>query len=263
MLKHKKLLIVLGIFILTGIFFLNFIQKKYVVPILMYHSVNPNAHPKNRLVVSANSFKRQMHFLKSCHYNVIPLESVARLIKDRKKLPPKTVAITFDDGYKDVYVYAFPILRKYNLPATIFIIVNEIGRPQQDRLNWDEIDKMQESGIIDFGSHCLGPEPLVNIKSEGIIREEIFDSKRALEARLGSPILAFSYPEGKFNDKIRQLVIGAGYRVAVTTKPGKSFPNDDIFALKRLRISSTSDNLFVFWFETTGFYSFIREAWHK
>jgi peptidoglycan/xylan/chitin deacetylase (PgdA/CDA1 family) len=154
-------------------------------------------------------------------------------------------------------------LRKYNLPATIFIIVNEIGRPQQDRLNWDEIDKMQESGIIDFGSHCLGPEPLVNIKSEGIIREEIFDSKRALEARLGSPILAFSYPEGKFNDKIRQLVIGAGYRVAVTTKPGKSFPNDDIFALKRLRISSTSDNLFVFWFETTGFYSFIREAWHK
>jgi len=69
----------------------------------------------------------------------------------------------------------------------------------------------------------------------------------------------FSYPEGRFDDKIRQLVIDAGYRLAVATHPGKYYPNDDIFALKRLRISENAKGLFVFWAETSGFYTFIKE----
>lgn len=76
---------------------------------------------------------------------------------------------------------------------------------------------------------------------------------------MGCPVNAFSYPEGRFNDRIRKLVINAGYKLAVATNPGKKFPSDDIFALKRLRISSTSNNLFVFWIETSGFYTFVKE----
>lgn len=255
--KRKVLITVFGVIIFFSIFLVNFIRGNYVAPIAMYHSIDPDAKPENRIAVSPATFERQMRFLKVHHYNVLPLESLATLIKERKRIPSKAIVITFDDGYKDNYIYAFPILKKYNLPATIFIITDEVGRA--DRLSWDEIKAMQDSGIVTFGSHALGPEPLINIKSEIDLKKQIFDSKKILEEKLGRRISAFSYPEGRFNNAIKQLVMTAGYKLAVTTSPGKKFSNDDIFALKRLRISATSDNLFVYWIQTSGFYTFIKE----
>jgi peptidoglycan/xylan/chitin deacetylase (PgdA/CDA1 family) len=259
--KRNRLIIVLGVILVLGFLGINFLKQYYVVPIIMYHSINPDAQSENRLAVSEEAFERQIRFLKNQRYNVLSLESIAALIKEKKRIPTKTVAITFDDGYKDDYIYAFPILKKYNLPVTIFVIVNEVGRA--DRLSWDEIKEMQGAGIVTFGSHAIGPEPLVNIKSDEEIKRQISDSKRILEEKLGRPINAFSYPEGRFNDRIKQLVIASGYKLAVATNPGKGFANNDIFALKRLRISSTANNLFVFWVETSGFYNFIRERRHK
>ena len=259
--KSKRLIVAFGVIILLGFFLVNFIQQNYVVPIIMYHSVNPKAIPENRLVISPEAFERQMYFLKRHRYNVLPLELLASLIKDRKKIPPRAIAITFDDGYKDNYIFVLPILKKYNFPATKFVIINEIGRP--DRLSWEEIKAMQDTGLINFGSHGLDAEPLINIKSEEELRRQIFDSQKILEEKLGQKVIAFSYPEGRFNAKIRQLVINAGYKLAVATNPGKKFASDDVFVLKRLRISSTSNNLFVFGIETSGYYNFIREHRHK
>lgn len=249
-------------FILVS-FSIVFIKSNYVVPIIMYHSVNPDAKRENRLAVTPQAFERQMSFLKRHNYNVLPLEKLAALIKQKQKIPSKTIAITLDDGYKDNYTYAFPILKKYNLTANIFVIYNEVERPQNDRLSWPEIKEMQSSGLIYFGSHTLGPEPLINIKSRAEIKRQIFESKKALEKKLGQAVIMFSYPEGRFTPIIRQLVIDAGYQLAVATSPGKNFPNNDVFALKRLRISENAKNLFVFWFETTGFYTFIKEHRRK
>lgn len=236
-----------------------FCQRHYVVPIIMYHYVHPHFDARDKLTVTPQAFQRQMRYLKINHYNVMPLEALADLIREKKIIHPRTIAITFDDGVKDCFTYVFPILKRYKIPATMFIIIDEVGRMQNDRLSWDEIKIMQDSGLVTFGSHCLGPEPLINIKSEPELRRQIFDSKTVLEEKLARKVNLFSYPEGFFNDKIKQLVKDAGYKVAVSTLPGKKYPNDDCLALKRLRISSNSDNLAVFWFETAGIYTFIRE----
>jgi peptidoglycan/xylan/chitin deacetylase (PgdA/CDA1 family) len=262
--KRKILVSIFFVIFLSIFLAVNFIRQQYVAPIIMYHMIDTKINPYvQRLIVFPRAFERQMLFLKEHHYNVVPLETLASLIRDKKKIPPKTIAITFDDGNKDNYTNAFPILKKYELPATMFIIVDEVARPQGDRLSWDEIKVMRDSGLITFGGHSLGPEPLVNIKSDAELKRQIFASKVALGEKLGREVNIFSYPEGKFNSKIRQLVIDAGYKIAVAANPGKKFPSDDIFALKRLRISSSSDNLFVFWIETSGFYNFIRERRHK
>lgn len=261
MLRRSKVLI--GIFCLAVVsagLSLNYLRQHYVVPIIMYHSVSPQANKETMLAITPQTFERQMYFLKKHRYHVVPLESLVALIRQKEKIPPKTVAITFDDGYKDNFLYAFPVLKKYNLPATIFIIVNEVGRAENDRLSWDEIKAMQDAGVISFGSHCLGPEPLVNIKSQELLKQEIFDSKKILEERLGRKVAFFSYPEGLFNAKIRQLVIAAGYRGAVATNPGKNYPDNDIYALKRLRISENAANMFVFAVEVSGFYTFMKES---
>lgn len=260
--KQKKLIFIFGIILAAIFLFAAFLSRQYVVPIAMYHLVNPEVNPAiERMIVSPRTFERQLRFLAKHRYNVMPLESLVHLMKVKGRIPPRTLAITFDDGYKDNYTYAFPILKKYNLPATIFIIVNEVGRP--DRLSWEEIKEMRSSGIISFGSHTLGPEPLTDIGSLEEVKKQIFDSQKILEEKLGIPVTMFSYPAGRFNNQIRQLVIDAGYALAVTTSPGKDYPDNDVFALKRIRISENSSNLFIFWAETSGFYTFLKEHRHK
>lgn len=262
MFKRKRLILVFSLVIALVLFSAGFVRGKYVVPVVMYHSVNPAASRKTMLAVTPETFERQMRFLKNNRYNVITLQELTGLIRDNKKIPGRTIAITLDDGYKDNYTYAFPVLKKYNLSATIFIIVNEVGRPQADRLSWEEIKIMRDSGLIIFGSHCLGPEPLTKIQSEDEVRNQIFVSRQILEKKIGRKVDVFSYPEGRFNAKIRQLVIDAGYLAAVATNPGKRYPSNDVFALKRLRISENAANMFIFWVETSGFYTFMKE-WRK
>ncbi len=239
------------------------LRRAYVPPILMYHSVYPDAPYANRLAVSTQTFERQMAFLRRHRYNVIPLSQLAALVREGRRLPLGTVAITFDDGYKDNFTYAFAVLKKYAIPATVFIIVQEVGRPQGDRLSWEEITQMRDSGLVEFGSHTIGPEPLINITDAREVRRQIFESKEMLQGRLGVPVRLFSYPEGRYTAAIRLLVKEAGYEAAVATNPGRGAANDDIFALKRLRISENAKNLFVFWFESSGWYSFFKERRHK
>lgn len=261
--KRSVLIIVFGIIFVLLFSFGSTLKQNYCLPILMYHSVNPEAKKGNLLAVTPETFEKQMHFLKALRYNVVPLEEAARLIREKQKVPARTVVITLDDGYRDNYVHAFAVLKKYNLPAAIFIIVNEVGRSQADRLSWDEIKAMQGSGIISFGSHTMTHKYLEEIKSREELAREIFDSKGILEEKLGREVDAFSYPSGTFTPEMRRLVIEAGYKLAVATNPGKGFANDDVFALKRLRISSNAANLFVFWVESSGYYNFMRESKRK
>lgn len=264
MFKHRAIvftvLIIVFFFAAAGV---NFIRQKYVVPIIMYHQVLPSPDQGYRLAVSTQTFDRQMCFLKRHKFNVLPLEDLIRLIREKKRIPPRTVVITFDDGYRDNYIYAFPVLKKYGLPATIFLIANEVGRVNSlgipDRVSWKEILEMYDSELITFGSHALGPEPLINIHSEEELRNQIFNSKSKIEKETGSQINIFSYPEGLFNRQIKQLVIDSGYIGAVATNPGKQSSSGDVFALKRIRISENAANMFIFALEVSGFYTFVKE----
>ncbi|MCX5710354.1 MAG: polysaccharide deacetylase family protein [Candidatus Omnitrophica bacterium] len=255
----QKSRIILAAVLLTGIIFVfNFLRQGYIVPVLMYHRVEP-VSDGSMLMVSSSALERQMKFLRDHNYNVIRLKELVGLIKENKKIPAKTVAITFDDGNKDNYTCAFPVLKKYRIPATMFVIVDEISRPQGDRLSWEEIKTMLDSGLVDIGSHTMGPQPLIFIESEDELKRQIFASKKILENRLGYKIDLFSYPEGFFNAKIRQLVIDAGYLGAVATNPGRKYPSKDVFLLKRIRISENSSNMFVFAVESSGFYTIAKE----
>ena len=262
--RIKKLILFTGLIFLAAIILLaGLIKQSYIAPIIMYHYVHYGANPDDKLVVTPEVFQRQMRFLKEQRYNVVPLEALAVLIKEKRKIPARTIAITIDDGHRDNYEQIYPVLKKYNLPATMFVIVNEIGRIQNDKLSWGQIKEMRDSGLISFGSHTLGPEPLVNIKSEEEVKRQIFESKKILEEKLGKEVKIFSYPEGLFNAKIKKMVIGAGYLAAVSTSPGINSSSDDIFGLKRQRISQNAGNLFIFYIQASGYYGPIREFQHS
>jgi len=232
-----------------------FLRSIYVVPVLMYHKID-EGYMESKLSVSPGSFERQMRFLRKNRYNIISLEELAGLIKSKKHIPYKTVAVTFDDGYKDNYTTAFPVLKKYNIPAAVFVVVNKIGR--RDYCSWRDLEEMAANGI-EIGSHTLTECYLPRIKDRRQLRKEIFGSRNAIKVRIPTGADFLAYCSGGFDKEIRQMVIDAGYEGACATNPGKTYPKDDIYALKRIRVSRTSDNLFVFWIETSGFYTWIKE----
>lgn len=216
------------------------------IPVLMYHKVSPSYKAGGLgLRVRPKDFAWQMQYLYNNRYHTVSLEDVVDYWQHKKSLPSNPVVITFDDGYEDNYKYAYPILKKYHFTATIFVVVNSVGKtnffdvrrgvqPVNKMLTWAEIKELDANGIT-IGAHTMNHPHLAKIKPYQAERE-IIESKKALEKALGKPVLTFSYPYGSYNKTVEDFVKKAGFKVAVTTKQGINFSNADPYALKRIRI---------------------------
>ncbi len=225
----------------------NLLRPLYEPPVLMYHRVGyPEEDPG--LYVTPESFERQMEFLKAHHYRVWPLAELVRRIQAGETIPMNVVVITFDDGYLDNFNYAFPVLKKMDFPATIFMITDNIGK--ENWLTEEDLRILDGSGIT-IGSHTARHAFLPGLPLEEAQRE-IAGSKQTLEAVLGRPVTLFSYPAGGMTPKISQFVSEAGYEAAVTTN--YSAPKSDPYAIRRIKVGDARGNLFSFWLKTSGFY---------
>ncbi|MBI5872654.1 MAG: polysaccharide deacetylase family protein [Candidatus Omnitrophica bacterium] len=233
--------------------------------ILMYHSIGEPLEEESLLNIPEEIFEKQIKFLYDHHYCVISLEELAGRLLARKPILPKTVVLTFDDGYENNYTKLFPILKKYNFPATIFIIVNYLGKEkkmdgQHFKFMTPQMAKeMSDSGLVTIGAHTLDHLFLPKIEDQRELKRQIFGSKAALEKMLGVPVNAFCYPVGGYNAGIEKLVRHAGYEVAVTTLPEQGYAHDDIYALKRIKGASRSWDVFTFFIKTSGYYLRMKE----
>lgn len=256
--SKKALLVSLVIFALSFVGFYLYIRPGYVVPILMYHHIDQRGETSS-LSVSPENFRRQMRFLSQHNYNVISLTELIQARRKLKVLSRKTVVITFDDGYADNYLTAYPVLKQYNLAATIFVIVDAIG--EEGYLNYAQIKEMDDSRAVEIGSHSLSGAYLPGRDTEKLVRE-IRLSKRILEEELNRPVTLFCYPIGGFTPEIQEIVQGSGYQAGCSTNRGKrqTFLNDDIFALKRIKVTDDSPNLLVLRAKLSGYYNFFRRV---
>lgn len=242
--------------IFAGFLFLAYagLSGAYLTPILMYHHID-NRSQEWKLSVSPESFARQMEFLKAHRYRVMPLSEYIELLKTGKKIPKKSVVITFDDGYDDNFTNAFPVLKKMGFPATIFVQVDGIDR--EGYMASEDLLILMENGI-EIGSNTTHHSWLPDLKGAEL-EQEIAGSKAFLERKFDDPVTLFAYPGGGFTREARQRVVEAGYEGAVVTHPGPGYPNRDPFALKRIRIARSADHLLVFWLKVSGFYTYFDE----
>ncbi len=234
----------------------GWLLKRHVVPIVMFHHVDTYSHEELN-TISPKKFEKIMAFLKNHHYQVIRLEQLVDAINHHTKLAPRSVVLTFDDGYDNNYTYAFPILKKYQFPATIFVISNFIGK--EDFLTPGHIKEMVNSGLIDIGSHTKNHVYLPGIKDRNSTVDEIAGSKSDLEKFLGRPVDYFCYPSGGFNSDIQSIVHQAGYKAACTTNRGHDKYNKDIYALKRVRLNN-KDYDFSLLMKFSGYYGIFKET---
>jgi peptidoglycan/xylan/chitin deacetylase (PgdA/CDA1 family) len=203
----------------------------------MYHYIRPSPGSQDAigqdLSVTPENFADQMSFLASHHFNTMTLEELADVRARRLALPPNPIVLTFDDGYRDFYTYAWPVLRQHHFKATSFIITGVVGQPHY--VTWEMIDEMQRSGLIEFGAHTVTHRELPSL-SNAAAKREIEQSKQTLETHLGHPVRSFAYPVGRYSDRDVALVREAGIDIAVTTKRGYAKPEQDSLRLPRVRI---------------------------
>lgn len=212
------------------------------VPILMYHYIGNNPNPtdlqRDNLSVSPEKFEEQMKYLSDNGYSVISLDTLYAALRKQVTLSNKPVVLTFDDGYVDFFVNAYPILRRYNLHATAFIPTGLMG--QGYYLQWSQIKEMSSSGLISFGGHTIHHYSLPSV-SPNIALEELVESKRILQEQLGIPINFMAYPYGFTSESVIELTKKAGYLGSVGTWAGKIQSEGTIYNMPRLRVGGSYD----------------------
>ena len=250
--------VLLVIFIFGSLGYIFWLRDRYVVPILTYHHVGIPSGIKWRLnTISEKSFDYQMSFMKRHGFNVISFDDLVEGIKKGHLFSRNTVVLQFDDGYEDNYQYAFPILKKYELPAIVFLVSDKIGSP--GFLTWDEIKEMEQYNFM-AGSHTRHHVYLPSADLSQA-QDEIVGSKKVIEDHIGHTIHYFCYPSGGFTEDVKRIVKDAGYNAAVTTNRGKDRFNIDLYELKRIHMNNTDDRFsgLILWFKLSGYYNIFRQ----
>ena len=199
------------------------------VPILMYHRVGtpPTGSRLRKLWMDPADFRRQIEAVLADGYETV----FASRLAEPASLPPKPAVVTFDDGTADNYEAAFPILKDLGVKATVFLVADWVGKrngwedpadePWQRTLTWEQVRAMQDSGLVEFGSHTM-THPDLRKLSDAALAYELSESKRRLEAALGRRVDAFAYPfgAGAYDERVRAAVLAAGYACDFGVKQG-------------------------------------------
>ena len=228
------------------------------VSILMYHQVGPFSKVKTHRSTYCHHrrFAAQMRFLSLMGYTVMGLDDVFKSWKEVTPIKRRSVVLTFDDGYRNFYDYAFPELKKYGFPATVYLISNlidhsalwlkEEGREAPEMLTRDQIAQLQRSGVT-FGSHGVHHRKLAKIESDEM-KFEVHQGKVDLEKLLGQAVEHFCYPYGNYSLEVIRTVQEAGFSSAVTCLRAAANPRFDPRELPRKAISY-GDSLLGFWWK--------------
>ena len=210
------------------------------IPILLYHSIDNTG---SVISILPQDFRAQMRYLCRAGYRTIRLSEYLEYMNGNRKPSEKMVVITFDDGFRNNYIEAFPILKKYGFTATIFISTSHVGKrsswesdvflPELSMLTWDEIKEMSDYGI-EFESHACRHCFLSRL-SDAEARYEMTESKRIIEKKTGHRVQFFCHPYGDWSADTKRLAKECGYKAAFTQPGfGSVSSKEDLYDLKRI-----------------------------
>jgi peptidoglycan/xylan/chitin deacetylase (PgdA/CDA1 family) len=240
-------------------------QAKLDVPVnvLCYHrfekrkATDPAKKNGDIYYISTDNFEKHMKFLKDNGYNGITMSAYVDYLEGRAELPDKPVVITIDDGYVSGYTGAFPILKKYSIPATYYVYTIFFPRAKQ-AMSVAQVKEMAAAGeevgchskthpILTFKVKKVGEKKIPMTDKEYIkfLREEIIVPRKVLQEELGLPVDTFAYPYGAYSNEVESVIKEAGYKAALSVCPSYNTIKTGRLALKRTIIyyNTTTDKL--------------------
>ena len=256
------------------------LESKYLI--LGYHKIVSHARMQveDLLAISEDEFRRQISWLNRFGYIFVTLSELVR--RRKSKIPGRYVAVTFDDGSKDIIGHAYPILQKYKAPATVFVITNFIARElffpwdlrksqnkimilrdEDKSMSWEELFLLSQNGW-EIGSHTMSHPHLTEIPADEA-QVEIAESKRIIEKTLGVNVTSFCYPARYANLEIAGLVEASGYKYAVIEYRSIEMPNGTLlpncgnYSINRVSIY-TVDSLLKFFVKILGIWELLQHS---
>ncbi len=228
------------------------------IPVLMYHHVN--SHKGDMVTVTPDVFEGQMRYLREAGFKTLTIEELVSYISGETVLEQRAVVVTFDDGWLDNFIYAFPIMKRYNINASIFVVTDWVNNSKtgaslpltvythkeskllinsgftgEVSLSWDHIRTMQDTGLAEFYAHTRSHARCSNM-SEKELLIELGESKVAIENHLGKPCPYLCWPYGSYDDAALKVARDVGYKALFTTVNGVVSPGSDPFAIRRIVI---------------------------
>jgi len=233
------------------------------VPVIAYHHVNENKG--DMITVTPEVFERQMRYLSDSGYRTLRAGELLAYINGGLSLDEKSVMITFDDGWLDNYIYAFPILRKYNINATIFLATDWIDKASENAvdlnavipghkesfslveqgeghkvlLTWEFAEEMVGSGLVEFHSHTKSHRKCHELSSDEL-KEELSESKGVMEERFGRPCTSLCWPSGRNNALSMKIARENGYNLLFTTRHGIVEKGSDPLSIDRIAVRDSA-----------------------
>lgn len=241
--------------ILPSVLYADRVEEKKIQPssvtIFCYHSFGPAGEKNSEYTVTPENFDRQMEMIRSRGFTVISLAQYMDYLEGKRSIPEKAAIITMDDGFKSVYTVAYPIVKKYGYPFTLFVYTDLISKSKHF-LTWEELSDLAQNGV-EIGSHSQ-THPILTVQKatesdenyQKRIVKEVAGSKKLLEEHLNKSVRFFAYPYGAYDDLIMSEVQKAGYLAAVTVNPGPGAGGTNPFSInRRIIVQKTTDGEFL------------------
>jgi peptidoglycan/xylan/chitin deacetylase (PgdA/CDA1 family) len=225
------------------------------VPILMYHHITQAAPGASRvqkdLSVSPARFREQVQWLQKAGYHTITFKQLTYHLALGWPLPDKPIILTFDDGYRDIFDNAFPILAEHGFVGTFYLVTYPIDEGHPEYLTWDQVKAMHDGGM-EFGAHSYTHPDLVGKTVDYIVWQTV-GSKEAIESRIGEPVRTFAYPSGSYDQQVIDVIQSAHFWTGITTRYGTEVQSGELFEIPRIRIRGTDTlDQFISKVETSG-----------
>ncbi len=213
--------------------------------VLIYHHVS-NTMPASTSI-SPERFIAQMDYLEKNNFKVVPLAELTEKLKKGGALPDKTVAITFDDSYADVYTSAYPILKKRGWPFAFFVNTDAVGSGKLF-VTWDQLREMAKHGVT-IANHTTKHDHLVRLQKNETqeawnarILADINAAQKKIETEIGSAPNLFAYPYGEYNSSAKKILKDLGY-FAFTQQAGVLGAETDLQTLPRFPFGGSYTDL--------------------
>ncbi|WP_157496893.1 polysaccharide deacetylase family protein [Hahella ganghwensis] len=218
------------------------------IPILCYHQFTEASSSSHPLVLRERKFRRQMQYLKDNGYQVLGLDDLDDYFTGKKPIPDKSVVLTIDDGYRSIYDVAYPVLKEFGYPATVFLYTDFVGGGAA--LSWNQIKELQSSDLITFQPHSKSHTSLATLDDPDqakvdFIRAEVAEPKAVLQSRIGVSSRHFAYPYGDSSLTAVSVLEEEGYQRAYTVQAGGNPTFSDPMRMRRAMIYD-SDSLSIF-----------------
>ncbi|APB32362.1 polysaccharide deacetylase [Gloeomargarita lithophora Alchichica-D10] len=219
------------------------------VPVMMYHDILPEKQVF--FDVTPQEFEAHLQLIQEQGLTPVSLDALVTHLRTGLPLPPKPILLTFDDGYAGHYEYVYPLLKKYNYPASFGIYTKAVGETAgRPKVTWAQLREMVQNPLITITSHSVTHPGDLRSLDDTALERELTESKEILERELGKPIYYFTYPVGYYDDRVKAATQKAGYLAALTMRNGEEFyagQSGDLLTIERFGQSRLPNLLSTAW----------------